>query len=187
MNLAEEETVLPVPGFEDFYLVSSYGRVFSKNYRMTGRTQELAQSSLVDRRRPSETFYRRAKMFRIDRNSPTAIHRIVALAFIPNPDGMPMVNHKDGDKGNNRAENLEWCTNAQNLRHAEATGLARHVVGEDHGCASISNEKARAVYVECAAAPKRKGVLIAIARRHGVTRDVVYSIASGKNWGCVRD
>lgn len=51
------------------------------------------------------------------------IHRIVAIAFIPNPNIFPVVNHKDGNKQNNKVKNLEWCTSSENFKHAVNKGL----------------------------------------------------------------
>jgi hypothetical protein len=51
------------------------------------------------------------------------VHRLVAMTFVPNPMGLPEVNHKNGDKDDNGWSNLEWCTRAQNAKHAADTGL----------------------------------------------------------------
>ena len=63
------------------------------------------------------------------------IHRIMAMAFVPNPDNKPFVNHIDGDKGNCSPTNLEWCTSAENNAHARETGL-------------INNNSIRARYLQ---------------------------------------
>jgi hypothetical protein len=51
------------------------------------------------------------------------VHRLVALTFIPNPDNLPVINHKDGNKLNNDSSNLEWCTSEYNSTHAASIGL----------------------------------------------------------------
>ena len=51
------------------------------------------------------------------------VHRLIALTHLENPNGLPELNHKDGDKTNNSIDNLEWCTRSENLQHAWDTGL----------------------------------------------------------------
>jgi len=59
-------------------------------------------------------------------------HRLVAMAYIPNPDGLTDVNHIDGDKLNNCVSNLEWVTHSENVRKSYATGQRKAVRGKDH-------------------------------------------------------
>jgi len=72
-----------------------------------------------------------------------SVHRLLAIAFIPNPDNLPQVNHMDGNKCNNSLDNLEWCTAAHNMQHAYRTGLA---VSRSRG--GIGQENANSVLTE---------------------------------------
>lgn len=67
------------------------------------------------------------------------VHRLVAEKYIPNPDNLPQVNHKDGNKLNNSVENLEWVSNQQNRNHAVETGL--HLSGEACSWSKLDWEK----------------------------------------------
>jgi hypothetical protein len=70
----------------------------------------------------------------------TGVHRLVALAFIGNPNNYPQVNHINCKKLDNRVENLEWCTNKQNNLHAIENNLMRPNYGEKHHLAKLKNE-----------------------------------------------
>lgn len=181
IDLQEGEEIRPVPGFESMYLVSSHGRVFSLNYRMTGKVHELAQSSLYDKRRSSESMYRRAKMFAIHPKTPTAIHRIVALAFVPNPNGYREVNHIDGNKANNHAENLEWVSASGNQRHAFSNGLHIPKMGEDHGMAILTEDQVVEIKERVEKSPYH-GQLADLGREYGVSIHCIFDIKHGRSW-----
>ena len=74
---------------------------------------------------------------------PYRVNRLVALAFIPNPDNKPEVNHINGNKTDNRIENLEWVTSRENQLHA--TQVLGKCVGENHGMAKITDNDVREI------------------------------------------
>ncbi len=71
------------------------------------------------------------------------VHRLVCMAFLPNPENKPQVNHKDGNPANNHVSNLEWCTALENMAHARETGLCRRL-----RLSSSDSAKAIALYAD---------------------------------------
>lgn len=103
------ERWMPAPGFEQDYEISNYGRVRSHR---RGRTKIL--KPMLD----MWNGYLMVSLFDTNGHAhKVKVHRLVALAFVPNPNGYPVTNHKDEIKTNNCVENLEWCTVAYNTSY----------------------------------------------------------------------
>lgn len=76
------------------------------------------------------------------------VHRLVALMFLCNPNNLPQINHKDGNKENNNVDNLEWCSNDYNQKHASMLGLkkSKKAVEQRHFRKDITKEKCKELY-----------------------------------------
>lgn len=108
------------------------------------------------------------------------VHRLVATKYIPNPEGKPFVNHKDGNKTNNHKNNLEWVTHQENMDHAKEHSLLRNLTGENHGCCVLTDtqvDEIRARYVpRCRINGGR-----ALAREFGIDQSTVSLIVNHKS------
>lgn len=120
-----------VHGYEEFFQISSDGRLFSKrsNRELTTRVSNKGYA-----------IYSTKIGGRNGRNVSFRIHREVAKCFIENPNNLPEVNHKDGDKSNNNACNLEWVDASTNIQHAYDTGLISRGKGRHNHNAVLTDE-----------------------------------------------
>ena len=99
-----------IKDYEGKFQVSSYGNIRNINYYGTGIIKIVNQ-------RPNENGYMVVSLSKNKKTKPCKVHRLVAETFLPNPENLPEVNHKDENKTNNRVENLEWKTHRGNCNH----------------------------------------------------------------------
>lgn len=106
------------------------------------------------------------------------VHRLVATCFLYNPDFLPHINHKDGVKTNNHVDNLEWCSQSHNTKHAFSTGLMVPRQGVKHHKAILSEQDV----IEIWELLKTGMPQVDIAKRYGVKRGTITEIKKGRQW-----
>lgn len=115
---------MPVKGYEGYYEVDQFGRVYGcdrvVHVEDNGREYDKPIKGKQLKQTTHSAGYKVVGLTKDGTTKGTYVHRIVAEAFIPNPDNLPMVNHKDEDKSNNFVDNLEWCTAAYNSTYGSA-------------------------------------------------------------------
>lgn len=168
----EEEIWKDVVGFENKYQISNLGNVRSLNYWRRGYVKELSSAKEKQDYLYVTLYSGKCKQHH------KKIHRLVAEAFIPNPDNLPEVNHKDENKQNNRLENLEWCTSKYNINYG--TGHQKTV---DHAL------KYQAKPVKCLRTGKVYRSIHEASREACVDRKRLsehcrglYDVAGGEKW-----
>ena len=119
-----------IKGYEGIYEIEG-NRVFSLK---CGKVMEMTPQTLV-------SGYQQIGLTKNGVRTFYYLHRLVAEAFVPNPDNKPEINHINGDKSDNRPENLQWATKSENIKHSYDRGLRKVLKGENHGRAVLKDSQ----------------------------------------------
>lgn len=164
-----------IPGFEGLYLVSNLGR-----FRSLPREKRGAWGNLVmtkDKILVPCVTVNKYLQIALSKNGVVTYrhaHIWVAIAFIPNPENKPEVNHKYGIKWDNRATELEWATGAENMKHAIENGLNKQVGDKHHG-ALLTNKQVLEIF-------NSKKTNRELADKYNIRINEVSRIKRGETW-----
>ena len=158
-----------VEGYGGKYQVSNLARVRSL-YK--GKTK-LIKPDII------HTGYLRVTLYKDGKTKNHYVHVLVAKAFIPNPEGKRQVNHINGDKADNRVENLEWLTPSENIHHAFETGLSKR--GCEHGRAKFTAEQVREIRRDCVPGDPERGFRF-FAKKFNVNHRIISDAYYGRSY-----
>lgn len=165
MNI-KTEVWMDIKGYEGLYMISNYGRVRSfdreSSYLLDGKLVTRRRKGKILKASPSSTGYLQLNLSKEAKSELVRIHRLVAEHFVDGQMFDLEVNHIDGDKENNRADNLEWITHKENMEHAYANGLCK------------VNEARSVIMAEFLFNPKKKAK--EIAEENEVSLGYVYNV-----------
>lgn len=161
--IQQKAYAVPIVGYSELYSVDNNGNIFSFEYKKFLKTniKEYVHVTLYKNGQPKTHL----------------LHRIIAEAFLLNPDNLPEVNHKNGNKLDNSIENLEWITKSGNAQHAMSLGLLKSRSGESNGNAKISEKDVK--YIRSMAKVKSQSQ---IAKELNISQTLVSQVQMGKIW-----
>lgn len=141
MDESTKEIWKDVVGYEGLYQVSNYARI--KRLQNKGCRNERILKYGIQRG------YHCHVLCKLGKHTNISAHRMAAIAFIPNPDNKPYINHIDSDKSNNHISNLEWCTQKENVAHSFKHGFRTGIRGERNANAKLSDLSMRTIAFMC--------------------------------------
>lgn len=182
-----DEVWKPIEGFEGMYEVSNKGRVKSL-FRHTSYKNQFGTITILPIKEkllkcnPCNVDYPRVRLLKDGVTTEIHVHRLVAKAFLDNPDNHNYVNHLDNNKLNNNVENLEWCSQSRNCHHAFDIGANHH--GIKHWLSKLSEKQVREIRyrLKTENISQRK-----LAKEYNVSSTTIRMIAIGKTWRRLSD
>lgn len=132
-----------IEGYEKSYQINKNGQIRTLKNSPKRRKFDLLKPQIN-----KKNGYVYQMLYKNGKQKLWRLHRLVAQTFIPNPNNYPQVNHKDGNKQNNCVENLEWCTQEQNMQHAFEMGLEKPSDKQKRAVAETNKAKRKAVVLK---------------------------------------
>lgn len=113
----------PIKGYEGLYEVSDFGRIKSLGRTVNRGLKKMRVMERILKSGNNQHGYKIVALWKNGEGKTRRVHRLIAVAFIPNPKNKPHINHLNGIVVDNRIENLEWCTHFENMQHAWRNGF----------------------------------------------------------------
>ena len=157
----------PIKGYEDCYQVTNDGQIISleRAVIMQGYSRQIKARL----RKLNKGRYMMVCLTKGGSRETRLVHRLVAEAFIPNPNSLPCINHKDFNTHNNRVDNLEWCTYKDNTRHRYANNHCGRVYTDE--------QIVEARRLDAGGLSRRE-----IREKLGITTTSLQAILTGHSW-----
>lgn len=175
------EKWIPICGYETSYLVSDFGRIKSlPRKRNCGNDGFHTTNIKILKTGVDGTGYPKVTLCYKRIIKKIHVHRLVAQSFLPNPNNYPCVNHKDGNKTNNKVENLEWCSYSYNNFHAYKNNLKNPYLrfGESNPRHKLNKSDIIEIKKMLRTNLSRKS----IAEKFGVSKGCIESVKYGQSW-----
>lgn len=163
----EKEIWKDIEGYEGIYKISTMGRVMSLKFNR----EKIMKNALMNGREFTS-------LLKNGKYTRPYISRLVAMAFIPNPEQKEQVNHINGIKTDNRLENLEWSTRSENINHGIKNNLIKHERGEKHSRSILTEQQVLIIRGKRTQGEK----LTSIAKEFNVSIGCIQGIISKKTW-----
>lgn len=167
-----------VIGYEGLYQISNLGNIKSLDRVLKNRWGNYIRKGAVMALNMCNR-YAAINLFVNWKFKHCKIHRLVAIAFIPNHENKPEVNHINGNRYDNRAENLEWVTTSENELHAYRTGLKKSMYGDKNPAARLSYKKVDEIKKKYSS---EKISMSKLAEQYGVSKSTIFNALSNNFW-----
>jgi transposase len=171
-----------IKGYEGLYEVSACGKVRSLDRVIIDSKRVERQYAQKIRKTFLSNGYEYVNLSKKNVTKKLRVHRLVAFAFVKNGHNKPYVNHKDGNKLNNKCSNLEWVSSKENSRHAVDNGLIDYSKGESHYLSKLTDKKVIEIHLLL-----QEGLSCRkIAKIYNISKEIISRINRGVAWKHVK-